>query len=134
MVPSARISCSKSPLLGCSRSLSADLNDSHQAACRERQAAETARNELAKAQVRLEVVPGLESELERLRAALEAERDARAAAEQAAAVAGAKLEKTEGQVVDFERRLTKAEESAKVGGEDLAKPQGQLLCMRSATK
>jgi hypothetical protein len=134
MVPSARISCSKSPLRECNRSLSANLEDSQQAIQVERHAAETARNELAKAQVRLEVVPSLESELERLRAALEAERDARAAAEQAAAVAGAKLEKTEGQVVDFERRLTKAEESAKVAGEDLAKLQGQLLGMRSATK
>lgn len=114
--------------------VSANLEDSQQAIQVERHAAEVARTELAKAQVRLEVVPDLESELERLRAALEAERNARAAAEQAAAVSGAKLEKTEGQVADLEKRLAKAEELARVAGQDAAKLQGQLVGSRATTK
>jgi hypothetical protein len=114
--------------------VSANLEDSQQAIQVERHAAEVARTELAKAQVRLEGLPSLESDLERLRAALGAEREARAGADQAAAVSGAKLEKTEGQVADLEKRLAKAEELARVAGQDAAKLQGQLVGSRSTTK
>lgn len=42
-------------------------------------------------------------------------------------MSGAKLEKTEGQVADLEKRLAKAEELARVAGQDAAKLHGQLL-------
>ena len=59
---------------------------------REREAAEGARVELAKALLRLEAMPRLESDINAAREALEAERSARQAAEQAAAVLTVKLE------------------------------------------
>ncbi|VXC66464.1 conserved hypothetical protein [Burkholderia sp. 8Y] len=58
----------------------------------ERQAAESARTELAKALLRPETLPRLESELHGLRRHVETENSTRVAAEQEAAVAAAKLE------------------------------------------
>jgi chromosome segregation ATPase len=58
---------------------------------RERQAAESARTELAKAMLRLESMPRLEADLGTVRAALESEQRARVAAEQSAAVLAAQL-------------------------------------------
>ncbi|KMQ79987.1 hypothetical protein BPMI_02245 [Candidatus Burkholderia pumila] len=58
----------------------------------ERQTAESARTELAKALLRLEMMPRLEKEIDNLRRQVEAESSARVTAEQAAAVAVAKLE------------------------------------------
>lgn len=77
---------------GRARQLTGDLQTVREDAAREREAAEGARTELAKAQLRLEAMPRLEADLERLRAELEAERAGRVAAEQAAAVAAARLE------------------------------------------
>lgn len=58
----------------------------------ERARADLAGAALAKAEVRLEVLPTLHDDVARLRAALEAEQKARVAADQLAAVDGAKLE------------------------------------------
>lgn len=75
----------------------------------QREAAEHARTEKAKIELRLEGVPRLEAEVERLRALVDAERTARVAAEQQAAVALAKLEITESHSADLAARLAKAE-------------------------
>ncbi len=69
--------------------LETDLAAARDEAARERAAAEAARTELAKAQLRLEAIPRLERDLAEVRAALEQERSARVAAEQAAAVLAA---------------------------------------------
>lgn len=68
------------------------INEAREQAQHEREAAETARQRLAEANVRLEAMPRLESDLERLRAELAAEREGREKAERAAAVAVARLE------------------------------------------
>lgn len=56
------------------------------------QAAEGVRTELAKAQLRLEAMPRLEDELEKIRASMAVEKEARNRAEQEAAVVRARLE------------------------------------------
>lgn len=90
--------------------LATELETSHLGTQVERQAAELARTELAKAELRLEALPRLESELERLRIALDAERTGRVAAELAAAVSAVKLEKTEAEITEWRQRYTKLEE------------------------
>jgi soluble cytochrome b562 len=75
----------------------------------QRQAAEATRIENAKAELRLSGMPRLEVEIERQRASLEVERNSRVGAEQAAAVAAARLEKSEAEVSDLKSRLAKAE-------------------------
>lgn len=79
----------------------------------QRQAAEAARIENGKAELRLSGIPRLESEIERLREATEAERTCRVDAEQSAAVASARLEKTEAEVADLKSRLARAEIDAR---------------------
>ena len=91
--------------------LATALETSHLDTQVERQAAELARTELAKAELRLEALPRLESELERLRVALDAERTGRVAAELAAAVSAVKLEKTEAELTESRQRYTKLEEN-----------------------
>jgi colicin import membrane protein len=67
---------------------------------------------LAKAEVRLEALPDLHTEIERLRAALDAESKARAVAEQQAAVLAAKLEDSVRHASEIEARASKAEQQA----------------------
>ncbi|AOY97451.1 hypothetical protein BKK79_36500 (plasmid) [Cupriavidus sp. USMAA2-4] len=78
----------------------------------ERLAAEIARTELAKTQLRLEAMPRLEADLHAVREALELERAARVAAEQGAAVASARLEGEvrERQRIDAELQAVKGRE------------------------
>jgi len=71
----------KSKISGQVTQLQADLDAVRAELARERQVAEAGRVELAKALLRLEAVPRMEAELERLREALEAERKARHEAE-----------------------------------------------------
>lgn len=82
----------KATLAGQLREVEAERDVARQEATAERQAAEAARTELAKALLRLESMPRLEKELDELRQELQQERDARFASEQTAAVASAKLE------------------------------------------
>lgn len=63
-----------------------------QDAAAERQRLEVATTELARAEVRLEALPGLHAEVAQLRTALDAAQQARVVAEQAAAVAIARLD------------------------------------------
>ncbi|AOZ04288.1 hypothetical protein BKK81_33420 (plasmid) [Cupriavidus sp. USMAHM13] len=72
--------------------LEVDLGLARGEAEQERLAAEIARTELAKTQLRLEAMPRVEADLQALREALERERAGRVAAEQGAAVAIARLE------------------------------------------
>lgn len=105
--------CERAEVLGRQAQLSADLAASQQTAEAQRQAAEAARSELAAQRVLLDRLPRLEGEVELLRTALDGERAARVVAEQAAAVAAAKLNGTEGQVGDLRDRLGRAEEDAR---------------------
>jgi hypothetical protein len=89
--------------------LTTDLETSQAALYEQRQAAEAARTELARLELRLEAVPKLEAEIVRLQAAREEERAGRVAAEQSAAVAAARLDNVEAQVVDLKQRLARAE-------------------------
>lgn len=86
------LSAEKAELSGRLSQMDNDLNIARNEAAAERLAAENARTELAKAQLRLETMPRLEADIDRLRADLEKERTVRIEAEQAAAVFAAKLE------------------------------------------
>lgn len=92
--------------------LESDLVVARDEAARERSGAELARTELAKAQLRLEAMPRLEADLVAVRGVLEAERMARVAAEQAAAVLTAKLEAAERRATEAAERTGKAEAAA----------------------
>ena len=92
--------------------LESDLVVARDEAARERSGAELARTELAKAQLRLEAMPRLEADLVGVRGVLEAERAARVAAEQAAAVLTAKLEAAERRATEAAERTTKTEAAA----------------------
>lgn len=102
----------QSELNGRMGQLAAELEMARKEAKEQRQAAEQARTEQAKLQLRLEGVPHMEGEIKRLQETLEAERAARVKAEQGAAVAIAKLEKTDAQVQDLQTRLARAEADA----------------------
>lgn len=82
----------KAELAGRLTQVEADLDSCRREAATERQAAEVARTELAKALLRLEAMPRLEGDLEAARKDATAERAGRAGAEQASAVALAKLD------------------------------------------
>lgn len=82
----------KAELMGKLGQMETDLGTARDEAARERQAAEVARIELAKAQLRLEALPRIEAEADRLREKLDAERRARAEAAQNAAVLASKVE------------------------------------------
>lgn len=96
--------------------LTADLQNAKEDAVRERQAAEQARTELAKAQLRLEAMPRLTQDLEAVRAELERERAGRIAAEQKAAVLEAKN-------TDLEARASEAKAAATHSADELKKLQ-----------
>lgn len=91
----------KAELSGRLGQLTKDLDDVRAEAAAQREAAEHARTEKAKLDLRLEGVPRLETEIERLKTVLELERNAKVVAEQQAAVSQARLEKTEGQLKEL---------------------------------
>ena len=74
---------------------------------------------LVKAEVRLEALPDLHTEIARLRAALDVEGKARVAAEQQAAVLAAKLEDADRRVAELDARATKAEQQVQTITRDL---------------
>jgi chromosome segregation ATPase len=80
--------------------LESDLETAWQATERERGVAEQARQALAKAELRLEALPKVEAEVERLRAALEASQARATTAEQLAAVTAEKLAGVEARLAD----------------------------------
>lgn len=91
--------------------LAADLDAAREEAARERQAAEQARTELAKALLRLEAMPRLEADLVAVRAELDAERHARVAAEQSAAVLSAQKDDLTARLAEAGSRRERAEEA-----------------------
>ena len=84
--------------------LESDLETAWQATERERGVAEQARQALAKAELRLEALPKVEAEVERLRAALEASQARATTAEQLAAVTAEKLAGVEARLADAQTR------------------------------
>ena len=112
---------------GRSAQLEADLAAVGHAAEREREAAERARIELAKAQLRLEAMPRLEGDLTAVRADLERERAGRVVAEQAAAVLTAKLEAVT-------NRADKAEATAGEALTDAKRARDEAAELRGAGK
>jgi chromosome segregation ATPase len=111
--------------------MTTDLSASQSAAEAHRQTAEATRTELAKSELRLEGMPKLETEVSQLKSALEAERRQRSQAEQSAAVAVARLDKTEAQVEDLQARLTRAEGEARTSAADSAKLREQASSMQA---
>lgn len=85
--------------------LEADLASASQATDRERSVAEQARLAQAKAELRLEALPKVEAEVERLRVALEVAQGRATAAEQLAAVTAEKLSGMESRLNDAKEAL-----------------------------
>lgn len=94
------LSAEKASLVGRVSQMEHDLSATRDEAAREREGAEAARTELAKTQLRLEAMPILEKENERLQAALDVERTARTDAERLAATAGTKAEGLSARLAD----------------------------------
>jgi len=78
----------------------------------ERQASEGARVELAKAELRLEAVPRIEAEIEKVRLELDEERKKSSSLHEAAAVANAKLESETSLRLSLQEQLLKVTKSA----------------------
>nr|WP_315595512.1 DNA-binding protein [uncultured Cupriavidus sp.] len=117
----------RAALAGRVQQLEADLEVARGEAEQERGAAERVRTDLAKALLRLEALPRLETELAAVRADLDRERAARVAADQAAAVANAKWE---GEVRARER--IEAELSSVLAREEKTSDQVKDLTARMA--
>lgn len=117
------VQAEKAELAGRLAQVESDLAKADDDVTGERQAAEHARTELAKAQLRLEALPRIEAEADRLRAELEAERTAKVAAEQAAAVAVARLD-------GMTDRATKAEALTEKTEKQAAQTYGELSSAR----
>ena len=98
----------------------------------ERQAAEQARTELAKAQLRLEALPRIEAEVARLRADLERVGAEKVAAEQAAAVAIARLEAMTDRANKADAATEKAEKQATAVAQELASARVQVQSQQVA--
>lgn len=101
------------------------------AAVRSDLAGERARQEqaaaaLARAEVRLEALPALQAEVERLRAALDASQQARTSAEQSAAVLVAKLEAADRRAEDADVRTAKVDARADALATELARVNAAL--------
>ena len=119
-------------LQGRSTQLTTDLEEARRAAEAQRQAAETARNEIAKLQLRIEGIPRIEAELTKQKEELEAERKARVAAEQAAAVSAAKLEQSQVSVEDLKSRLTRTETDLREAHQEAGKLRSQVSNLQGA--
>ena len=95
-------------LVGRTQQLETDATRTSAALVLERQAAESARVELAKAELRLEAVPRIEAEIEKVRAELLEARAQSAKLHEEAAVATAKLESEIAQRKSIENHLAEA--------------------------
>ena len=103
----------KAALVGRVGQMEQDLTSARDEASREREGAEAARTELAKAQLRLEAMPILEKENERLQKALDIERTARTDAERQAATAGAKADGLAARLADTQAQHLQISEQVK---------------------
>lgn len=123
------LNAEKATLLGRLEQLAKDLDEVKKEAQEQRAAAESARTETAKLMLRLEGLPRLEGEIDRLRSAHESEREKRVAAEQTAAVSQARLDKTESQVTDLQKRLAKAEDATLAAEQAQGKLEGNVATL-----
>lgn len=121
------LAADKAAAEGKAEQLAVDLATAKEETVRERQAAEQARTELAKAMLRLEAMPRLEADLAAIRAELAKERQGRIDAEQQAAVLTAQKADLEGRLVDAKKgadrsaeQLQKAQDRAEQLGTSLA--------------
>lgn len=112
----------KAELTGRLAQIEVDLSKAGSDVEHERQAAELARTELAKAQLRLEALPRIEAEADRLRAELEQERANRSVAERSAAVAAAKLDG----LAELLKKAEAATEKAEAMGRQIEKQAASL--------
>lgn len=122
----------KAELVGRLAQVESDLVKAGDDVTHERQAAEQARTELAKAQLRLEALPRIEAEAERLRGELERERTAKVAAEQSAAVAVARLEAMADRATKAEANTEKAEKQAVQAAGELSSARAQVQAQQTA--
>lgn len=122
----------KAKLAGRLAQVESDLTKAGADIAAERQAAEHARTELAKAQLRLEALPRIEAEADRLRVELQQERTAKVAAEQAAAVAFAKLEAMIDRAKKAEGSTEKAEKQATQAAQELSSARVQVQAQQTA--
>lgn len=113
----------KAGLAGRLAQVESDLAKTLDDVAAERQAAETARVELAKAELRLEAVPKIEAEIEKVRAELLDARAKAAELHEAAAVATAQLDAANTARMKVEQQLEAANEAA---GKARAKADQQL--------
>jgi len=100
----------------------------------ERQAAELARINLAKAELRLEAVPHIESEIERLRAELHAERQRSAELDKKAAVSTAHFESVQAQLENQRSIAQEAIAEAKKSAAEAAELRGEIAAILSENK
>ena len=112
----------KAELAGRLAQVESDLARATDDIANERQASEHARTELAKAELRLEALPRIEAEADRLRGELAGERTAKVAAEQAAAVAAEKVAGLLARLDDGQARMTALDR----------KEQGHLVALEKA--
>jgi colicin import membrane protein len=122
----------KAGLAGRLAQVESDLARAADDATAERNAAENARTELAKTQLRLEALPRIEAEADRLRSELERTTAAKVTAEQAAAVAIAKLEAMTDRATKAEAAAEKAEKQTAAVTQELATARVQVQSQQVA--
>lgn len=114
LIEISALQAEKSELTGRLTQIANDLADAKASAEEQRKIAASALIGHAKLELRLEGIPALQAEVEKLRSALDAERVSRVASDQAAAVAAAKFAMAEGQVSDLQKRLAKSDSILKM--------------------
>ena len=131
----AELTTERDTLAGKAGQQAADIKTQAERIEREQQAAETARVDLAKAQLKIE--SGTErlveqaSEIERLRVALDSESKARIAAEQQAAVLSAKLDSMTDRATKAESRLERVEKQSEQIRQELDSARNQAQARQS---
>jgi len=131
----AELTTERDTLAGKAEQQAADIKTQGERIEREQQAAETARVDLAKAQLKVE--SGTErlveqaSEIERLRVALDSESKARIAAEQQAAVLTARLDSMTDRATKAESRLERVEKQSEQIRQDLDSARNQIQARQS---
>lgn len=99
----------KAELTGRMDQLARDLASAHKEGVEAREAAESARTQLARTEQQLDSLRPVQAELVTTRTSLEGERNARFEAQKEAAVSAAKLEQAEARLTDLQARLTRNE-------------------------
>ncbi|CAE6964997.1 DNA-binding protein [Paraburkholderia domus] len=121
----------KAALAGRLAQVEADLESVRHEAATERQAAEMARTETARATLRLEAMPRLENDLNIARRQVDTERAGRISAEQVAAVAEAKLAAAVDARLQLDQSRAEAKERERVVRNELANVRAELKDVRA---